>query len=211
MTRKRVDNQSKKQSTTSIFKEKTFLYPAIILIIIIASVGIISLQSQSDTPTINQQVDTDDKWFFAMDTISKNVGGYQEYRTGYIPTLVIIDIEGNIIHKSSGVHSKEDLLDHVDHAKNPGSVEILGEAPDFTLEMLDGNDFTLSNYKGVPVILDLMAVRCPPCHTQMPELYKLKQELGSEVVILSIDVDGAAGNEKADDVRNAFGEYIFEE
>jgi len=45
----------------------------------------------------------------------------------------------------------------------------------------------------------------------MPELQKVKKELGNDVVILSIDVDGASGQESAQDVEDAFGIYIKEE
>jgi hypothetical protein len=157
----------------------------------------------------NTSTSNDGTWLFAMDTRSEYVGGYEEYRTGYIPTLVIIDIDGNIVHKSAGVHTKEDLLDYVQQAEESSSART--KAPDFTLNTLYGSKFTLSSYKGTPVILDLMAVRCPPCKTQMPELQKLKKDLGNDVVILSVDVDGAAGSESAQDVIDEFGEYIKEE
>jgi thiol-disulfide isomerase/thioredoxin len=59
--------------------------------------------------------------------------------------------------------------------------------------------------------LDLMAVRCPPCETQMPELQKLKIQLGNNVIILSINVDGAGGHESVQDVRDKYEQYIKEE
>ena len=53
-----------------------------------------------------------------------------------------------------------------------------------------------------------MAVRCPPCHQQMPELQKVKLEREEDIVILSIDADAAYGSETENDVLEAFGEYI---
>jgi len=147
-------------------------------------------------------------WLFAMDTANENVGSKEEYNTGYIPTLVVIDIKGYIVHRSAGVHSKEKLLNYVEKAEQ--SSEERTKAPDFTLETLYGTQFTLSNYQGTPVILDFMAVRCPPCADQMPELQKVKKEKGDDVVLLSIDVDGASGRETAQDVKDAFGKYIKE-
>jgi hypothetical protein len=44
----------------------------------------------------------------------------------------------------------------------------------------------------------------------MPELYKVKEEKGDDIVILSIDVDAAYGYETENDVRETFGEYIKE-
>ena len=215
MARKRSQHHPQKKSK----KSQQTIYLAITAIIIIAAItALILLQGQGeqtipdDTANAdNPNIDTsnDGTWLFAMDTQSEYVGGNDEYRTGYIPTLVIVDIEGNIVHKSAGVHTKDELLQNVQEAEQSESGRT--PAPDFTLETLYGNQFKLSAYRGTPVILDLMAVRCPPCKQQMPELQKVKKELGNDVVILSIDVDGAGGYESAQDVKEAFGTYIKEE
>jgi len=208
MTRKRV--QQKKQKQKSLIQGNTIYYLFIIIVVVVASVGIIVLQSQSNTPSEQPSNSSIGTWTFALDTSSANVGSMEAYQTGYIPTLVVIDINGKIIHKSAGVHSKQELLDLVQEAKQTSSSGNLGAAPDFTLETFGGNQFKLSDYMGSPVILDLMAVRCPPCHQQMPELFEVKKELRDDVVILSIDVDAAYGRETIEDVRNAFEEYINE-
>lgn len=163
-------------------------------------------ESSDDESEGSVNVDT---WFFAMDTAEEYVGGYDAYRTGYIPTLVVIDVNGGIVHKSAGVHTKSELASLIEDAEQSSNERI--DAPDFTLETFYGNEFRLSDQLGFPVILDLMAVRCPPCAEQMPELQKVKQEYGDDVVIISIDVDGATGSETMSDVTTAFGEYIKEE
>lgn len=213
MGRKRSQHHPQKKSK----KSQQTIYLAITAIIIIAAITALILLQGPGEQTIPDDTDNTDTpdasndgtWLFAMDTQSEYVGGNDEYRTGYIPTLVIVDIDGNIVHKSAGVHSKDELLQHVDEAEQSESGRT--PAPDFTLETLYGNQFKLSAYRGTPVILDLMAVRCPPCEQQMPELQKVKKELGNDVVILSIDVDGAGGSESAQDVKDAFGTYIKEE
>jgi len=214
MTRKRTQHHPQKKSK----KSQQTMYLAVTAIIIIAAITALLLlqdpgepisDDTADTDTPNMDSSNDGTWLFAMDTQSEYVGGNDEYRTGYIPTLVIIDIDGNIVHKSAGVHTKDELIQHVEDAEQSSSGRT--PAPDFTLETLYGNQFRLSEYRGTPVILDLMAVRCPPCEQQMPELQKVKKELGNDVVILSIDVDGASGYESAQDVKDAFGTYIKEE
>lgn len=206
MTRKRALRPSKKQK--NIFKQKKVLYLGIIfVIIVITSATIVLLQSE---PNNSSSLPSDGTWQFAMDTSTAHVGSYGEYSTGYIPTLVIIDTNGNIIHKEAGVHQKAELMDYIKQAQNPSSSQNLGSAPDFTLKTLSGETFKLSENKGKVVILDFMAVRCPPCHQQMPELFELKKELGDSIVILSIDVDGESGSETQDDLRDSFGEYIKE-
>ncbi len=64
-----------------------------------------------------------------------------------------------------------------------------GEAPDFTLMDLDGNNFTLSDKRGQIVLLDFMATWCGPCKAAMPDLVKLYEEKSDQVVMISISVD----------------------
>lgn len=144
-----------------------------------------------------------------MDTSEAAVGSNSAYSTGYIPTLVIIDPDGYIVHRDAGVHTKQELLGYIDDIAD-GTAENLGAAPDFTLTTLNDETFKLSDYQGKTVVLDFMAARCLPCHQQMPELQALKEEKADEVVILSIDTDGAYGMETEQDVTNTFGEYIKE-
>ncbi|MEF8848732.1 MAG: hypothetical protein V5A68_06320, partial [Candidatus Thermoplasmatota archaeon] len=48
---------------------------------------------------IKQEKDSSEQgtWLFAMDTPTENVGSNEKYRTGYIPTLVVIDVNGYIV------------------------------------------------------------------------------------------------------------------
>ena len=46
-------------------------------------------------------------------------------------------------------------------------------APDFTLELLNGGDVTLSDLRGSVVIVNLWASWCPPCRAEMPALQRV--------------------------------------
>jgi len=203
MARKRAEIKSKKT-----FKGSRSKVLAVITIIIIIAILGTAMTFYDSSEEDQKGSGYDGTWLFAMDTSSAQVGSY--YSTGYIPTLVIIDVNGDIIHLEAGVHTKAQLMDYVQQAQNLSSGQSLGPAPDFTLQTLGSKTFKLSENEGKVVILDLMAVSCPPCHQQMPELQKVKEELGDDIVILSIDVYGASGSETANEVRNAFGEYIKE-
>ncbi len=79
-----------------------------------------------------------------------------------------------------------------------------GNAPDFTLTTIDGENITLSDYLGKVIVIDLMATWCPPCVQQMGQLEFVVDEFEDQIVVLSIDVDTT---ETKDDIINKFGKY----
>jgi cytochrome c biogenesis protein CcmG/thiol:disulfide interchange protein DsbE len=48
--------------------------------------------------------------------------------------------------------------------------EIGAAAPDFTVEVIDGGTFTLSEARGQPVIVNLWASWCAPCREEIPAI-----------------------------------------
>ncbi|NLK86763.1 MAG: TlpA family protein disulfide reductase [Clostridiaceae bacterium] len=62
--------------------------------------------------------------------------------------------------------------------------------PDFTLRDLDGNDVTLSDYRGKIVVLNFWAVWCRYCIEEMPDFNELDRELAEagDAVVLAVNV-----------------------
>ena len=48
-----------------------------------------------------------------------------------------------------------------------------GPAPDFALELFDGTEFRLSDYRGRVVLINFWASWCPPCRDEAPDLQAL--------------------------------------
>ena len=87
---------------------------------------------------------------------------------------------------------------------NAGPLEVGDIAYDFTLQDLDGNSHTLSDYRGQPVIVNFWATWCAPCRIEMPELqaaYERYQDAG--LVILALDND-----ESPDAVQSFFSDEM---
>ncbi len=68
-------------------------------------------------------------------------------------------------------------------------------APDFTLDTLDGEEITLSEFRGDPVILNLWASWCPPCRAEMPaiqEVYDSNRDRGLKVLAVNMTYQDSA-------------------
>lgn len=61
------------------------------------------------------------------------------------------------------------------------------QAPEFTLEDMDGDLIRLSDYKGKFVILNFFASWCPPCREEAPDLQAFEEEYGDQVKLLILD------------------------
>jgi peroxiredoxin len=65
-------------------------------------------------------------------------------------------------------------------------------ADDFTVTMVDGSSFRLSEHRGKTVLLNFWATWCPPCREEMPaleRLYRQHKDHGLVLVAVSIDTD----------------------
>lgn len=58
---------------------------------------------------------------------------------------------------------------------------------DFTVTLLGGETFTLSEHLGKVVMVDLWATWCPPCVASMPGLQQLADEYAGRVVVLGVN------------------------
>ncbi len=76
----------------------------------------------------------------------------------------------------------------------PEGLKVGQEAPDFTLETLQGETVKLSDFKGKKVFLNYWASWCPPCRDEMPEMQRFHEEFEDEVVILAVNGTGSEDN-----------------
>jgi thiol-disulfide isomerase/thioredoxin len=63
-------------------------------------------------------------------------------------------------------------------------------APDFSVEVIDGGTFTLSEERGRPVIVNFWASWCGPCRTEIPDISAFA-EANPDVTIIGVAVEDA--------------------
>ena len=75
---------------------------------------------------------------------------------------------------------------------NTGNSLLAREAPDFTLELFDGNTLTLSDLRGQPVVVNFWASWCSPCREEAADLENVWRDYkGRGVVFVGVNVSDA--------------------
>lgn len=73
------------------------------------------------------------------------------------------------------------------------------QADGFSLEDLDGNTHSLSDYRGKWVLVNFWATWCPPCLSEIPELTSLHNaHKGKDLIVLGIAMDSGTRFKVAD-------------
>ncbi len=109
--------------------------------------------------------------------------------TNYLETTVL---ENEYTDTTS--RDNDDTLD-IDNSLYTDSTKI--QAKDFTLETLNGDTVSLSDFNGTPVVLNFWASWCPPCKNEMPDFIEVSEKYKDDVVFLMINqTDGQRETEE---------------
>ncbi|MBS14107.1 MAG: hypothetical protein CME19_21235 [Gemmatimonadetes bacterium] len=65
------------------------------------------------------------------------------------------------------------------------------QAPDFTLQTLDGREVTLSSFRGQHVLIDFWASWCPPCKKALPHIQALSEGTPG-LIVLTVNAEPAS-------------------
>lgn len=61
-------------------------------------------------------------------------------------------------------------------------------APDFSVQLLTGEAFTLSEHRGTVVVLDFWATWCGPCVEKMPTIQALSERFEGDVIFVGMNI-----------------------
>jgi len=59
--------------------------------------------------------------------------------------------------------------------------------PDLTFKDYSGNDVSLRDFQGKPIVVNSWAAWCPFCVDELPDFAEIQKEFGDEIVIIAID------------------------
>jgi thiol-disulfide isomerase/thioredoxin len=83
-----------------------------------------------------------------------------------------------------------------------------GSEVDFTLEGVDGREYSLSDYRGKWVVVNYWATWCPPCLEEIPELVHFhEQHKDKDAVVLGVNMEDIDKDALAQFVEENFITY----
>lgn len=76
--------------------------------------------------------------------------------------------------------------------------EVLEQAPNFTVETFDGEEVSLHDFFGKPIVLNFWASWCGPCKMELPDFQEAYEKYDGEIVFLMVNMtDGAQETKKS--------------
>jgi thiol-disulfide isomerase/thioredoxin len=62
-------------------------------------------------------------------------------------------------------------------------------SPEISIQDLDGRALNSSDWLGRVVLLNFWATWCPPCRAEIPELIRLQEEYGDQLLVVGLSID----------------------
>lgn len=107
-------------------------------------------------------------------------------KKGWLSIIILILLLGIIIFMNQNENTNKDTRP-----------EVSFYAPEFSLQNINDNNVTLSQYKGKPIFINFWASWCPPCIEEMPAIQEAYNKFGDQVIILGINLTSVDDKETA--------------
>lgn len=134
----------------------------------------------------------------------------KKFLIGIAAILIVLFIVDLTVLKDNGMMNKLSQGDQYEKATNPDELPIglnVGErVPDFTVNDLEGNPISLSDFHGKKVLLNFWASWCPPCRAEMPYMERIYQEYKKDDIAI-VAVNMLTTEKSIDDVHQFIEDF----
>lgn len=114
---------------------------------------------------------------------------YNQLKENYsLGNSLLAETTKNIEQETDSVtETKEQIKKDEKEEETQAETEII-QAPDFTVQDMDGNDVKLSDMFGKPIVLNFWASWCGPCKNEMPEFEEVYKERKDDVIFMMVNM-----------------------
>lgn len=128
---------------------------------------------------------------------------YMKLAIGFVAFVALFVVAGAAYKKLSHEYEpkqnlvvKEDIdekePEKTDLPEEDDSAENLEIAPDFTVETFEGEEVSLHDFFGKPIVLNFWASWCGPCKMELPDFQSAYEKYDGELTFLMVNMtDGA--------------------
>lgn len=105
-------------------------------------------------------------------------------------TLAVCALVALVAALLAGFAANRLTTDDTDQAAGLGTLTPAEEVPDIVLPRLGGGDeITISDYRGQPLVVNFWGSWCEPCVDEMPAFQRVHESLGDDVAFLGVNVN----------------------
>ena len=123
--------------------------------------------------------------------------------------LVILVGGGTLLYRNLQGSVSVTLPDNSDPSAN-ATDSTVETAPDFTVQDSSDGVWSLSDFRGTPVVLNFWSSNCPPCLKEMPLLQKAWETYGDRVQFMVVNLTDGYNDTFADAMKVVVqNEYTF--
>jgi len=115
---------------------------------------------------------------------------------------VLYNTLGDNVDPGAGVGQTSEYTGEAEVSDESDSTEEKVLAPDFTVYDNAGGAVRLSDFRGMPVVLNFWASWCGPCKSEMPDFDEAAEKYSGEVVFLMVNLTD--GSQETVDTAYAF-------